>query len=97
MSNTKNKNTMIIKNISIVEKQDWVCFNGNNNQLVTTFYKKYEVTYNNKTDIICYSSDGCRFEPYNGNFTEVEFERIKEELFDDAYYNGKFSVYLLNN
>lgn len=84
---------MKIKNISIVENKDFVCFNNTNNQLVSYFYKKYEVTYNNKTDIICYSSEWSKFEPYYGNFTDDELELIISKLFNDAKYNNNFSIF----
>ena len=75
---------MKITNISIVEKD-----NG-------FIYKKYIVKYNKKQDTILYACDdwGLRFEPYYGNFTDDEFEFIKKELWDDAYYNKNFSIYI---
>ena len=74
---------MIIKNTSIVKND-----NG-------SIYKKYDVTYKGKSDTIYYSQDdwGMRFEPYNGNFSEKEFEEVKAQLFDDAYYNMNFSKF----
>lgn len=58
-------------------------------------YKKYEVEYKGKKDIIYYAKDswGIRFEPYSGDFTDKEFEMIRNFLFDDAYYNGNFSKF----
>lgn len=77
MKNIKAKNISIIKND-----------NG-------SIYKKYEVQFNSKSDIILYAQDdwGIRFEPYNGNFTEKEFEEVRRFLFDDAYYNINFSKF----
>jgi hypothetical protein len=74
---------MTIKNISIVTTDKGF------------IYKKYEVVFKGKSDIIYYSQDdwGIRFESYNGNYTEKEFEEIKEKLFDDAYYNLNFSKF----
>lgn len=74
---------MTINNISIIKKDN------------NFIYKKYEVVFNGKKDIILYSQDdwGIRFEPYDGNFTEKEFELIQKEIFDDAYYNINFSKY----
>jgi hypothetical protein len=74
---------MKAKNISIVQDE-----NGH-------IYKKYEVELNGKKDIICYSQDdwGVRFEPYNGDFSEEEFEDIFKFLWDDAYYNINFSKF----
>jgi len=74
---------MNIKNISIT-----------NNEQGHTF-KKYEVSFNKKSDLIYYSCNewGINFEPYAGNFSDKEFEEIKKALFDDAYYNKNFSKY----
>lgn len=81
---------MKIKNISITKKEE--TFDG-----VTTsfYYKKYEVEYKGKSDIIYYcDSDGYPiFEPYNGNFSENEFDEVKKALFEDAYYNKNFSIF----
>jgi hypothetical protein len=74
---------MTIKNISIVKNEK-----GH-------IYKKYEVQYAGKSDIIHYSQDdwGMRFEPYYGNFSDRQLEDVRKELFDDAYYNLNFSKY----
>ena len=73
---------MKIKNISITKTDSGT-------------YKKYDVEFNGRRDIILYSLDdwGIRFEPYDGNFSDSDFEKIKNELFDDAYYNLYFSKY----
>ena len=76
---------MKVKNISITtgEKPSFI-------------YKKYEVEYAGKKDIIYYSQDdwGIHFEPYNGNFSEKQLEEIQKFLWDDAYYNKNFSIFI---
>jgi hypothetical protein len=81
---------MKIKNISITKAEETY-------DSVTTncYYKKYEVEYKGKSDIIYYTDANgfpC-FEPYYGNFSEQEFDEVKRALFDDAYYNRNFSAF----
>lgn len=52
-----------------------------------TDYKKYKVEYKGKEGIIYYYINEVAFEIYCGNFSETDFEDIKKELFEDAYYN----------
>lgn len=58
-------------------------------------YKEYMVELNGKSDKILFAHDdwGLRFEPYSGTFSDADFDKIKEVIFDDAYYNKGFSIY----